>query len=299
MKVGFVLSCYNRVDDLMVHLDILKYCPFDHEVIIVATMDWPEAYLEELRAYHYVRIEGHGHALGPLLSCIAGVKKAHEIGLDIICYRNADDWLFNYEFEENNFKQMQTHLCGGYNWINVGADHDITLNQLYLRVDKFVETAADSEKYFLRSMKDLLCEFKMARWLKRTCSDFKKQFYRLPDREQEPGIGYMRNDIPGAFREKNMEVPVGFWEQLDKNNRFFNEKWMLIGSHDNPSRYIYWRRIRDRVPYAKALEKEKHFARWLIACREKTAWNLEPPEELPSAPTPMKRPKNIGNKLFR
>lgn len=299
MKKGFILACYNRVDDLMTHLDLFKFCPFDHQVIVAGTMDWPTKYYEDLKPYHFIRIDGHGHAIGPLLSCIEGVRKAKQIGLDVVCYRNADDWLFNYKFEEENFQKMKEgYICGGYNWLNAGAYHDITLNQVYLHVNQFMATSSDAEQYFLRSPKDFLCEFKMARWIKRTCSDISKQFYRLPGREQEPGIGYMREDIPGAFQGKGMSIPEGFWEQLEKNNRFYNEKWQLLGHHDNPSRLLCWRRIRHFVPYAKTLEKEKHFARWLRACREKLPWNLDPPEELPSPPKPMQKPKNIGKKIF-
>ena len=276
-KVGFIISVFNKIDDLAAHLEILKYCPFEHEVIVVYMMDLPVEYQKIVNKFHSVRIDGMGHYIGPLLSAVAGVRKANELGLKYAVYRNSDDWLFNYDWERKNFEVMEEkkYLIGGYNWMNVGVYHDITLNQVYFDVPAFYETADDAEEYFKRSKKGFLCEFKMPRWVKKTCKDIEKEFYRLPGREQFPGIGWESCDIVNAWRSQGRSVPLGFWEQLDKNNRYFNEEWQLIGSHDNISRLNYWRRIRTSVPYYKELEKEYHFARFLSAARTNGKWNLD------------------------
>lgn len=301
MKVGFLLSVYNKIDDLMAHLEMFKYYPFEHEIIIVHMMDLPPSYMEEIAKYHVVQIEGYGHYIGPLLSAVAGVRKAYELGLDYVVYRNADDWLFNYDFEQQNFERMKNegYLCGGYNWLNVGTFHDITLNQLYFHAPSFYKTSFDAESYFKRSPRDFLCEYKMARWLKRTCNHLDRQFYRLPGREQEPGVGWERKDIYNAFLSKHMQIPVGYWERLENNNRFFNYKWQMIGSHDVVARSNYWRKIRSVVKYGKKIEKDKHFIRFLDAARNGTQWNIPSDEKAPPPlPKPDKEPKLFSRKIF-
>lgn len=301
MKIGFIIGCHGKIDDLMAHLDILRYCPFDHQIIIVHSMDYNDFYMKEIDKYHHVRIDGKGHHIGPLLCVVGGIRKAHELDLDYTCYRNADDWLFSYEFEKENFDLMEEkgYLCAGYSWMGVNNDKDVTLNQLYMNVNNFHQTADDAESYFLRSGKTgLICEYKMSRWIKRTLKDMDAQFYRLPDREQLPGIGWEEKDIPGAFAAYDMEIPDDHWDLLQENNRYFNKKWKLIGSHDNKSRLGYWRRIRSEIPYARKLEKEHHFARWLQATRENLPWNIEIKEpQVPPKP-PYKPVKPISRKIF-
>ena len=41
MKIGFIISVYNKIDDLVAHLEMFKYYPFEHEVIVVCMMDLP------------------------------------------------------------------------------------------------------------------------------------------------------------------------------------------------------------------------------------------------------------------
>jgi len=301
MKIGFILSVYNKLDDLMAHLEIFKYYPFEHEIIIVTMMDPPEDYQKEIDKYPNVRINGYGHYIGPLLSAVAGVRKAHELGLDYVCYRNADDWIFNYNWEEKNFKKLESegYLCAGYNWLNVGTYHDITLNQLYFHVPSFYKTADDAESYFKRSMPGYICEYKMPRWIKKTCKNLEKEFWRVPGREQEPGIGWERKDLYGAFATKQLNIPIGFWEKLENNNRFFNLEWQLIGSHDVASRLIYWRKIRNLVPYSKKIEKDFHFSRFIDAARNNKPWNLAAGKPDPKIPVDnTKKPKLISYKIF-
>lgn len=301
-KVAFIISVYNKIDDLAAHLDILKYCPFEHEVIIVYMMDLPKEYQEMVDQYHAVKINGMGHYIGPLLSAVAGVRKAHELGIKYAVYRNSDDWLFNYDWEQKNFEVMEKekHLVGGYNWMNVGVYHDITLNQVYFDVPAFEATADDAERYFKRSQKGFLCEFKMARWVKKTCKNMEKDFYRLSGREQYPGIGWESKDIVNAWQASGKMMPLGFWEILDKNNRYFNQEWQLIGCHDNTSRLNYWRRIKKDVSYAAKLEKEHHFSRFLSAARTNKKWNVEGKTQSPAnSPIPTdKKPAIFKRKIF-
>jgi hypothetical protein len=302
MKAGFIIACHNKIDDLMAHLEIFKYCPLEHEVIVVHTMDYADNYMQEIKKHHHQRIDGMGHYIGPLLCAVAGVRKAHELGLDYAVYRNADDWLFNYKFEEDNFKKMKSkgYLCAGYNWLNVGVFHDITLNQVYFDVKAFEKTADDAESYFKRSQPGFLCEYKMSRWVRRTLpTNIERYFYRLPGREQEPGIGHERRDLWNAFKAKGMQIPLGFWERLENNNRFFNLDWQMIGSHDVGSRLSYWRKIRSLVSYGKSIEKETHFARFIEAARNNDPWNVKV-KSLPPPPVapPTKQPKLIRRKIF-
>ncbi len=294
MKIGFVIACHEKIDDLMIHLEALKYYSFKHHIIIIHSMDYSADYMNEIKKHTHKRIDGYGHYIGPLLCAIHGVREAHKLGLDYICYNNADDIVYNDEFVENNFNNMQSNacLCGGYNWLNVGVFHDITLNQLYLHVPSFNKTADDAEAYFKKSMIDYLCEYKIPRWLKRTCTDIKKQFYRVPGREQEPGIGWERKDIYGAFLAKGLTVPIGFWDKLENNNRFFNLEWQMIGSHDIGQRMLYWRKIRSLIPHGKEMEKEKHFARFVDAARNNKPWNLK------TTPEPKKEQTNKEPKLM-
>jgi len=189
-------------------------------------------------------------------------------------------------------------LCAGYNWLNVGAYHDITMNQLYFHVPSFYATADDAEDYFKRSMPGYLCEYKMPRWVKKTCTSLEKQFYRLPGREQEPGIGWERKDIPNAFISKGMRPPVGYWEKLEKNNRFFNEEWQMIGCHDVASRLLYWRKIRSNVPYAKQIEREYHFSRFVDAARNRKPWNLPGKPDAEKPVIVNKPPRLVSRKIF-
>lgn len=284
----------------MGHLEMFKYYPFKHEIIIIHTMDLPPEYHKEVYQYNAQQIDGYGHYIGPLLSAVAGVQKAHELGLDYAVYRNADDWLFNYDFEWENFEKMRSegYLCGGYNWLNVGTYYDITLNQVYFNVPAFNTTAEDAKAYFIRSPQGYLCEYKLPRWVKRTCKDMDKQFYRLPGREQEPGIGWERKDIYKAFAAKKLKIPVGFWERLENNNRFFNFKWQMIGSHDVGARLNYWRKIRNHVTYGKQIEKDHHFARFMDCARTGKSWNLETKPDRPRPIQSDKKPKIFNRKIF-
>jgi hypothetical protein len=299
MKIVKVISCHNRVDDLLLNLETYKYWPFDLPIIIVHTMDYSDYHIGEIKKHtnHLVRIEGYGHYIGPLLCAVAGVRKANELGFDYLEFSNADDIVYNYNFEKNNFNLMEEkgYLCAGYSWMGVNSDKDITLNQLYMNVKAFSETVDDAESYFLRSGRGFICEYKMSRWVKRTLKNLNTQFYRLPDREQIPGIGWEEKDLPGAFEAFGIKIPDNYWEALEENNRFFNRKWQLIGSHDNESRLSYWRKIRSEIPYSHKIEKDYHFSRWIEATREKKPWNLKTEDD----PAPLRKVYKTANSIKR
>lgn len=294
MRVGRVIACHNKVDDLLVSLEISKYLQFDHVNIIVHTMDYPDHYMQELKDNHLVRINGQTHYIATLLCAVAGVRKCHELGLDYCVYNNADDWLFNSSFEENNFKRMEenNYLCSGYSWLNVESYDDITLNQLYLHVPSFYSTSDDAEKYFKNVKPNLVSEYKLPYWVKKTCKDLRKEFYRLPGREQIPGVGYHANTLSYVFKLLNKEPPKDLWEKLNDNNRFFNRKWQLIGSHNNTQKRAYYDSIKEDISYHHDLETQKHFSRWLKG----GTWNL-PAEKSKKVIKPV--PKRLIAPKFR
>ena len=299
MKLGKIIGCHNKIDDLMLYLEALKYCHYQHEIIIITSMDYDEIYTKEIKRHHHRRIETPGHYIGPLLCLIAGVKEAARLGCDYILYTNADDIVYNFKWEINNFNILEKggYLCGGYNWLNVGTYHDITLNQLYMHVPSFMKTVDDAEAYFRRSPENFLCEYKMARWIKRTCRNLSHEFYRLPGREQEPGVGWERKDIIRAFMVKGISIPQGFWDRLENNNRFFNSEWQLIGSHDIISRLNYWRKIRAKVPYGRDIEKEPNFSRFVECVKANRLWNL-PVQPSFSVKKPTQKTKLYLRKIF-
>lgn len=301
MKVGFILSCYNRVDDLMAHLDIFKYCPFPHEIIITYLKhDIGQEYLDEINKYPNMKVDGVKFSLGPLISFIEGIRGAGDLGIDYVCYRNADDWLFNWDFEKHNFEQMEKgYLCAGYNWFSVGTYNEFAMNQFYAHVPTFLPGLDIAKKVFLGSANHVLCEHKMPKWLLKAIGSWDK-LYRLPDREQLPGIGHDLGALTYIYqRILRQEVPQSILDANAVNNRFFNEKWQLIGSHNNTQRLGYWRRIREQVPYFEELEKEKHFSRWLHYAREGLTWNLPNSEDHIECRKPAPRAKVTRKPLLK
>lgn len=269
MKFAFLLSVFNKVDDLLAHLDILKYCPIEHEVIIAYLhKDMP---LTGLENYHCIYVESTGFHSGTLLSLVAGVRKAHEMGIDVLCYRNADDWLFNYELTASVLDEMKTHDCAAYNWFSTESREEFAMNELFVRVDKFAPTADKFEKFFYNSDKKVLCEWKIAKWI----NDTTDKIYRIPGRERNPGIGHEAGIIRWYYRNVfKQQVPLELWEQYEVNNRYYNKEWQLIGSHDNRQRYLYWNRLKTDVVYSDQLCAEYNFSRWLTAAKNGSDWNM-------------------------
>lgn len=278
MKLGFILTTYDRIDDLLAHLDILKFFPHDHEVIPVWMNEKvPEYFLEEMAKYplaHYKN--GISFRLGPLLGLVSGLRKAEEAGVDYIVYRNGDDWLFNHDFCLLNFMHLETtgkHIAA-YNWLTHDSTTEFAMNEMYMRVKQFASTSSDAERYFLNSNSRFLCELKMTRWIKRSIDFNFDGLYRLPGRENEIGVGYEVDSLTEVIKTREKVPSEEFWKSLEDNSRFFNRAWQLIGSHNNYERYNYYYKIRSDIRYANELEKLPHFARWLHCTRHGKEWNL-------------------------
>lgn len=265
MKIGFILTTFSRIDDFLAHLDILKYFPRPYEVIpIWMNRKVPDYFMEEMNNYKHAHFcNGLRFSIGPLLGLISGIKKAHKIGLDYVIYRNGDDWLFNREFVLENIKN--TKVISAYNWFGINYKREFALNEMCLHVPSFMKTIDWAEKYFLDSNDKLLCEFKVAKWIRKTT----KEFYRLPFREIYFGIGNDPLIIAKILESKGFTVNDPFFDLFKDNNRYFNRKWQLLGCHDNKERLKLYKEL--FFPYKEQLEKEKHFSRWL----KDEPWNLQ------------------------
>src|SRR4051812_7716599 len=131
MKIGFVLTTFDRIDDLLAHIDILKFFPYKYELIpIWMNKDVPDYFLHAMKQHphaHYV--DGISFSIGPLLGLVSGLHKAKELGLDYIVYRNGDDWLLNHEFCLSNFKMMfkEKKAIAAYNWLSFKSNSEFAL----------------------------------------------------------------------------------------------------------------------------------------------------------------------------
>jgi hypothetical protein len=276
-RLGLVLSCYDKVDDTLAHLEIQSFNRRDVPIIIayMGEADPPP----EFHRHHLIRFESPGFASGTLVSLIHAIRAAPGLGIDYLEFRNADDWLFNHDLVHSWHTHLDESgkLAAGYNWFGCGTFNDITMNELFVSVPAFLATADEAEEYIAASDQRYNCEYKMAWWVRRTLSDLAAQFYRLPGREFDPGVGRLIQDYLPLFERKKEALPAGFWERLNDNNRFFNREWQMIGSHNNLSRLVYWTWIRDAVPYAAELERLPHFNRWLVAASSNRPWNSRRP----------------------
>lgn len=294
MKFGIVLSCYDRVDDLMAHLDILK---FNQHVSKIAVVYMHEDQPPDMpHGVDLIRIPSPGFTSGPLISATRGVQWAAANNLDYLVFRNADDWIFRHELSYNWIQQMKScgQIAAGYSWLSVGTMRDITLNENIFHVNHFLPSVLDAEKYFLSSDQSYGCEYKMAWWVNRAIKNNSDLFYRLPDREQDPGIGWEIQDLPTICSKNGDSIPHELWLKLAHNSRFFNRNWQLIGSHDNVSRLFYWNQIKNHVPYSSQLEECEYFSKWLKAARTNSPWNK--PNVNESRLTRQLRPRPIRTK---
>jgi hypothetical protein len=273
MKFGIVLSCYDKVDDLLVHLDILKFNRLAPKIaVIYMHHDQPPVMP---RGVELITMPSPGFSAGPLMSVTRGIRWAAKNNLDYMVFKNADDWMFNHELAYSWLEKIasENKIAGGYSWLSVDSMRDVTLNENIFDVDYFLNTVSDAESYFLKSDQTYGCEYKLAWWINRATKYDSSLFYRLPDREQEPGIGWEVKDIPAIYEKKGIDIPSNLPAKLESNSRFFNRKWQLIGSHDNVSRYFYWNQIRKNVPYADQLEESEEFGRWINAVKNGLQWN--------------------------
>lgn len=279
------MTAYNRIDDLLAHTDILRFCPITHEIIpIWMREDVPDYFRDEMKCFpHAHYCDGIKFSIGPLLGLVSGLRKARDLGLDYVIYRNGDDWLFNHDFVQETLEIMHNKDVAGYNWLSCGTMAEFAMNELWLRVDKFAPSVDEAERYFLSSTDKYLCELKISKWIRQVLDKDFSRFYRLPHREVWPGVGFQRETLPQVFAAMGETMPDEFLEKMEDNHRWFNRKWQLIGSHSNSQRYRFYWDLRRDIPYGRNLEKENHFARWLTTIGT-TSWNL--PEEKSKEPNP-------------
>lgn len=265
--------------------------------------DLPNYFMEEMKKYkHSHYCDGVRFEIGPLLGLTSGLRKAKEIGLDYVVYRNGDDWLFNHDFVLRTLmKVYENKDIAAYNWLSKDSMLEFALNEMYLRVNVFAPTVDDAENYFRLSKSTALCELKVSKWIKKVIGKNNDRFYRLPGRELDPGVGYEVETLPEVFRQYGMPMPDDLPKILESNQRFFNKEWQLIGSHDNYKRYRYYSKIRQDIGYHQELERQKHFSRWLESIGTAKKWNLTPEKRKISSKIPLvfdKRPRIMTPKML-
>lgn len=271
---GIVLSCYDKVDDLLANLNIIKFNPRNPKVVVVYMHNDRPPRLP--RGVDLLRVESPGFTAGTLISLTVGMRHAANLGLDYLVYRNADDWLFNHTLANSWIDEMEegNKVAAGYNWFGVGTFDEFSMNENIFRVADFIESVDMAEKRFLALSKFTSCEMNLSWWVKHVLKDLNKEFLRLPNREQKPGIGFEVGQVESAWKQQFKEqVPEDHWKLLADNQRFFNRQWQMIGSHDNTSRNYFYQQIKHEIPYREQLEKCFHFSRWLRAVQYGLQWN--------------------------
>lgn len=274
VKFGILLSCYEKTDDLLAHLDILSFNPRSPKIAV--------AYLHDddppkLRAgTSMLRMKSPGFAAGTLLSLTAGIRWAAENDLDYLVYRNADDWFFDHDLSNSWIDRMveEDKMAAAYNWLTFGTYEEFAMNENIFKVTAFLPSVDHAEKQFLAMSKMVACECSIAWWLKCVIKDMDKGFMRLPDREQRPGVGYEMHQLFDVFKKRyHRDMSAAEVKLLENNQRFFNRKWKMIGSHDNKSRKHFYNQIRASIPYVEKLERCRHFKRWLRSAESGSQWN--------------------------
>jgi hypothetical protein len=260
--IGFILSNYNKGALLLAHLDILAFFPRPVGVVVVDM----GRQVPEGEGYHLRRIPDSGFQIGPLLALVEGLREAKRHGLENVCYRPADDWVFNHAWVEDNFRHMPAIKFQATNWFTTGTHEDFALNESYYHVDTFLATVEPFLEWALFHERDLAVERKLARWV---WASIKPNEYRaLPGRDRTPPIGYPDGEMHLWFNHNHQQVPAGWQEVRDPDNdRFFNQQWQLVGNHDAGERLERYLRLRPQIGYARELEGRRHFGAWLGPAR--------------------------------
>lgn len=231
-KYAFILTVFDKVEELLINQEIISFFPEPHQVVVISQNS-------DLKEYPYQ--DPYYPSIAPILALWGGLKLLDD-SIEVVCYRNADDWLFNQEFTLENF--LNTKTFSGYNWFSKDANLDFAFNELYINLsEKEKLMNCFSVEEIINSNPNHLVEYKLARWLNRCYNSFR----RLSDREDAYGIG----------TSESYSYPS------ESNCRFFNEKWQMIGCHNEFLRYHCYRKIRTNIPYFVELEKKKYFSNWL------------------------------------
>jgi len=248
----FILACHDKVEELLCHLEILTFYPDPYDVIIVHSGPDPLPSVDILRGVTVVKSENTGAnpPLGAALALLNGIIAARRPPLPYVqhtfkymCYRNCDDWLFNHKHTLETLEKMKTQgkKMAGYNWFDEGVYTNLTLNELFADMAIFEGLDLEEWRRFFKEKIIKKCEFfvadKLFPLLKRG------EFLRFIEREHGTG--------------------VGVYERYQHNSRFWNEKWVMIGHHNQDEKRHVYHNVRHLIPYADELEKKENFALWL------------------------------------
>jgi hypothetical protein len=195
------------------------------------------------------------------------------MGSEFVVYRNADDWLFNHESLIGRVFSMPNRFTfAGYSWFSHSTNQDYALNEITFHVPTFMPFIDSMENSFIHSSQEMLCEFKIARWINRIVPEHK--LLRLSDRERYPGIGNNFESLEILETMKRINLPENWREKWKDNQRFFHRGWQMIGSHEQKERLEFYNLIRNEISYAESLEQKSEFRRWLFAAKNNLPWNL-------------------------
>lgn len=235
MKVTFVISCHDRITDLLCHLDVLSFYNFPHAVRVIYSGSEP-------LSVPHTPVAAIGHN-STVLSC---VKEGLRVcGGGLMIYRNADDIIYRPEWVKSNIERFNkgNYLFAGYSWWGVGGRNDYTLQECMFDVAHFLphEWTIPPDNTIVNA------EQPLADYVNPLVPD--NRFMRLEGREvPSPGIGSEYVGIKG-------------------NSRFYNQEWGLIGAHDDRTRLHYYNLLRPYIPFWRELESKPNFAKWLKEAR--------------------------------
>lgn len=243
MKLAFLVPTYDQENLLLAQLDILSFCPVQHEVIVLYSGD------KDLPVPH-VRYPSTKHGpSGAALAFVYGLREAKKRGVEAVCFRNGDDWMFNHDLVRSRVQLLESRPIVGYSWFSDAGRDDLTLNELYVRLDK-ISVDLDQWEHRIIEQQPHDPERHVAAMLNVS----EEKLHRLGDREDPQGIGRSHHE------DKEWRGPFD-----PDNNRWFNRQWQLIASHDDKQRRAFYQDLRPVIPYAAELEKRPHFMKWLQA----------------------------------
>jgi hypothetical protein len=148
-KLGIVLSCYDKLDDLLAHLDILSFNPYKNPIFIGYMGH--EQVPSELKKHHLMQFESPGFTSGTLVTLMHALRMASSMGIDYLVFRNADDWMFDHELVHQWFTHIVNNdiLFAGYNWFSVNTFRDFAMNEVFISVPHFMETLHNSRNLLI------------------------------------------------------------------------------------------------------------------------------------------------------
>lgn len=277
-KITLCLAVHDRVDDLDAHLAILDFSPEWRKIIICSNQNLPDNYKKKWeKKYELYFIKETSFQIGPLMAFTEGIRRS--LDSQYMIYRNADDWLFNHKTVSNRLKLMISNDLdfAGYNWLTSDSWLEYAMNELTIKVDCIKEHVNRMENSFLNSSLDLLCEFKIARWIN-LCTKENKRL-KLKERERDPAVGYELEILLEKAKAGIIKLPENWQFEWGNNNRYFHRQWQMIGSHDQNQRFELYKFIKPEISYCKELEENVDFKRWIAISEKKLPWNMKSPSK--------------------